>query len=77
MMFVPQKYCQRCHKIFVQFFITIFDIFLFKNKIEDAIFVYYAGPNFIIPENRIVKFYQSSKNIEKTIDVRFSKENEF
>ena len=45
--------------------------FLFKNKIEDAIFVYYAGPNFIIPENRIVKFYQSSKNIKKTIDVRF------
>lgn len=45
--------------------------FLFKNKIEGAIFVYYAGPNFIIPENRIVKFYQSSKNIKKTIDVRF------
>ena len=41
--------------------------FLFKNKIEDAIFVYYAGPNFIIPENRIVKFYQSSKNIKKQL----------
>ena len=45
--------------------------FLFKNKIEDAIFVYYAGPNFIIPENRIVKFHQSNKNIKKTNDVRF------
>ena len=41
--------------------------FLFKNKIEYAIFVYYAGPNFIIPENRIVKFYQSSKNIKKQL----------
>tara|TARA_A100001234_G_C12543634_1_gene349993 strand:+ start:97 stop:849 length:753 start_codon:yes stop_codon:yes gene_type:complete len=45
--------------------------FLFKNKIEYAIFVYYAGPNFIIPENRIVKFYQPSKNIKKTNDVSF------
>ncbi len=42
--------------------------FLSRNNIKNAIFVYYAGPNFIMPENRVIKSRQSSKDRRKTSD---------
>ena len=42
--------------------------FLSRNNIKNATFVYYAGPNFIMPENRIMKSSQSSKDRKKTSD---------
>jgi hypothetical protein len=40
--------------------------FLSRNNVKNASFVYYAGPNFVMPENRIIKSRKPSKDRKKT-----------